>query len=101
MPKYSAQQVYSVLGNHTLTPEQVSAVEGASTQDPTLVIAGAGSGKTELMSVRILYLVANELALPEEILGLTFTKKAASELSARVLKALYRLRESEMWPQNL
>lgn len=101
MSKYSAQQVYSVLGHHTLTPEQVSAVEGASTQDPTLVIAGAGSGKTELMSVRILYLVANELALPEEILGLTFTKKAASELSARVLKALYRLRESEMWPQNL
>lgn len=101
MPKYSAQQVYSVLGDHTLTPEQVRAVEGASTQDPTLVIAGAGSGKTELMSVRILFLVANELALPEEILGLTFTKKAASELSARVLKALYRLRESEMWPTHL
>lgn len=101
MAKYSAQQVYSVLGDHTLTPEQVRAVAGASTQDPTLVIAGAGSGKTELMSVRILYLVANQLALPEEILGLTFTKKAASELSARVLKALYRLRESDMWPQDL
>lgn len=101
MPKYSAQQVYSILGDYTLTPEQVKAVEGASTQDPTLVIAGAGSGKTELMSVRILYLVANEFALPDEILGLTFTKKAASELSARVLKALYRLRESAMWPQNL
>ncbi len=101
MAKFSAQQVYSVLGPHTLTSEQVAAVESASLIEPTLVIAGAGSGKTELMSVRILYLVANEFAKPEEILGLTFTKKAASELSARVLKALYLLRESEMWPQDL
>lgn len=101
MPKFSAQDVYSILGPYTLTPEQVAAVESASLTEPTLVIAGAGSGKTELMSVRILYLVANEFARPDEILGLTFTKKAASELSARVLKALYLLRESEMWPQSL
>jgi DNA helicase-2/ATP-dependent DNA helicase PcrA len=101
VPKFSAQDVYSILGPHTLTPEQVAAVESASITEPTLVIAGAGSGKTELMSVRILYLVANEFAKPQEILGLTFTKKAASELSARVLKALYLLRESEMWPKSL
>lgn len=101
MAKYSAQDVYSLLGPHTLTAEQVAAVESASLSEPTLVIAGAGSGKTELMSVRILYLVANEFAKPEEILGLTFTKKAASELSARVLKALYLLRESAMWPETL
>lgn len=101
MAKFSAQQVYSLIGPYTLTPEQVAAVESASLTDPTLVIAGAGSGKTELMSVRILYLVANEYARPDEILGLTFTKKAASELSARVLKALYLLRESQMWPSSL
>ncbi len=101
MAKYSAQDVYSILGPYTLTPEQVAAVESASLSEPTLVIAGAGSGKTELMSVRILYLVANEFAKPDEILGLTFTKKAASELSARVLKALYLLRESKMWPESL
>ncbi len=101
MPRFSAQDVYSILGPHTLTPEQVAAVESASLTEPTLVIAGAGSGKTELMSVRILYLVANEFAKPDEILGLTFTKKAASELSARVLKALYLLRESPMWPKSL
>ncbi|NBU23774.1 MAG: ATP-dependent helicase, partial [Actinobacteria bacterium] len=101
MAKFSAQDVYSLLGPHRLTDEQVAAVEGASVDAPTLVIAGAGSGKTELMSVRILYLVANQLAKPQEILGLTFTKKAASELSARVLKALYLLRESPMWPRDL
>ena len=76
-------------------------VEEAAIDAPTLVIAGAGSGKTELMTVRVLYLIANSLAIPAEILGLTFTRKAASELSARVNQALYKLRESEMWPASL
>lgn len=101
MAKFSAQQVYSVISPHTLTPEQSAAVEGASLTDPTLVIAGAGSGKTELMTVRILYLVANEFATPNQILGLTFTKKAASELSARVLRSLYLMRETPFWPKSL
>lgn len=101
MPKFSAQQVYSVISPYTLTPEQSAAVEGASLTDPTLVIAGAGSGKTELMTVRILYLVANEFATPNQILGLTFTKKAASELSARVLRSLYLMRETSLWPEGL
>jgi DNA helicase-2/ATP-dependent DNA helicase PcrA len=101
MAKFSAQQVYSIISKHQLTPEQLLAVEGASIQTPTLVIAGAGSGKTELMTVRIMYLVANGLATPEQILGLTFTKKAASELSARVLRSLYLMRETELWPKDL
>lgn len=101
MPRVSAAQVYSVLSSHTLTEEQALAIEGSSVSNPTLVIAGAGSGKTELMTVRILYLVANGLAQPAEILGLTFTRKAASELSARVNQALFRLRESEFWPRSL
>ena len=101
MVKYSADQVYKLLSPHSLTEEQRAVVEGASIDSPTLVIAGAGSGKTELMTVRVLYLIANSLAQPGEILGLTFTRKAASELSARVNQALYKLRESEMWPANL
>ena len=101
MTRFSAQQVYSVISKHQLTHEQLAAVEGASVTSPTLVIAGAGSGKTELMTVRIMYLVANGFALPEQILGLTFTKKAASELSARVLRSLYLMRETELWPQGL
>ncbi len=101
MAKYSADQVYQLLSPHSLTAEQRAVVEGAAIDSPTLVIAGAGSGKTELMTVRVLYLIANSLAQPGEILGLTFTRKAASELSARVNSALYKLRESEMWPADL
>lgn len=101
MAKYSADQVYKLLSPHSLTLEQRSVIEGAALDSPTLVIAGAGSGKTELMTVRVLYLIANSFAEPGEILGLTFTRKAASELSARVNQALYKLRESEMWPANL
>lgn len=101
MTRVSAQQVYSIISKHLLTPEQLLAVEGASITSPTLVIAGAGSGKTELMTVRILYLVANGFATPEQILGLTFTKKAASELSGRVLRSLYLMRETEFWPKDL
>ena len=101
MAKYSSDQVYKLLSPHSLTQEQKAVIEGASNTSPTLVIAGAGSGKTELMTVRVLYLIANSLALPSEILGLTFTRKAASELSARVNQALYKLRESDMWPAEL
>lgn len=101
MIKFSADQVYQLLSPHSLTEEQRAVVEGAAIDAPSLVIAGAGSGKTELMTVRVLYLIANSLALPSEILGLTFTRKAASELSARVNQALYKLRESQMWPSDL
>ena len=59
---------------------------------PMLVNAGAGSGKTETMTQRILWLVINHVAKPEEILGLTFTRKAAGELSARIRKRFHQLR---------
>ena len=59
--------------------------------EPAVVIAGAGSGKTETMSNRVLYLVANGLATPDQILGLTFTRKAAGELSVRIRKRLRQL----------
>ena len=101
MTKYSAQQVFSVVSKNQLTAEQAAAISDASIDGPSLVIAGAGSGKTELMSVRTLYLVANALAKPSEILGLTFTRKAASELSNRVNAGLVELRESAFWPSGL
>ena len=99
--RFSANQVYQVMKSHKLTPEQEAAVQDASVNSPTLVVAGAGSGKTELMAVRVLWLVANGFARPEQILGLTFTRKAASELGKRVYESLLKLRDSEMWPQDL
>ncbi|HEY9566104.1 MAG TPA: DEAD/DEAH box helicase, partial [Nocardioides sp.] len=55
---------------------------------PAVVIAGAGSGKTALMAARVVYLVANEIVAPHEVLGLTFTTKAASELGTRIRESL-------------
>ena len=56
--------------------------------EPAVVIAGAGSGKTETMAARVVYLVANQIARPDQILGLTFTRKAAGELNTRIRKRL-------------
>lgn len=101
--KYSANHVSKAMGaEYDLTEEQVAAVENASVTEPALVVAGAGSGKTELMSVRVPWLVANGYALPQEILGLTFTRKAAAELSKRVFESLVKLRDrTELWPKDL
>jgi len=55
---------------------------------PSLVIAGAGSGKTTLMAARVVYLVVTGQVRPEEVLGLTFTTKAAAELRTRIRAAL-------------
>ena len=86
--------------NMRLTEEQQLAVE-AKTDSAVMVIAGAGSGKTELMAIRVLWLVANGYARPEEILGLTFTRKAASELSRRIINGLSDLNRTEFWPESL
>ncbi|WP_298520673.1 ATP-dependent DNA helicase [uncultured Nocardioides sp.] len=56
--------------------------------EPMVVIAGAGSGKTTLMAARVVYLVLTGQVRPEEVLGLTFTTKAASELRGRIRDAL-------------
>lgn len=55
---------------------------------PAVVIAGAGSGKTTLMAARVVYLVLTGQVRPDQVLGLTFTTKAASELRVRIRKAL-------------
>ncbi|MFY9304359.1 MAG: ATP-dependent DNA helicase [Rhodoluna sp.] len=99
--KYSASEIFKVIKDFELAPEKIHAIENAPLDSPSLVVAGAGSGKTELLAVRVLWLVANGFARPEQILGLTFTKKAATELSKRIFEALIRLRESSYWPEDL
>ena len=79
------------------SPEQARVVE-APADRPLVVVAGAGSGKTETMAARVAWLVANRVVAPEEILGLTFTRKAASELNERIrlrLGALARHGQTE------
>ncbi len=56
--------------------------------EPGVIIAGAGSGKTTVMAARVVWLVGTGAVRPEEVLGLTFTRKAAAELSTRVRAAL-------------
>lgn len=55
---------------------------------PAVVVAGAGSGKTTLMAARVVYLVLTGAVRPDQVLGLTFTTKAASELRGRIRQAL-------------
>ena len=74
------------------TPEQVRMIEADPA--PTLVIAGAGSGKTATMVDRVIWLVDNGFVRPEEVLGVTFTRKAATELRSRMRAGLNTLRRS-------
>ena len=62
------------------------------------MVAGAGSGKTETMAARVVWLVANQLTTPDQVLGLTFTRKAAGELAERVRRRLRRLAAKGLVP---
>ncbi|MEV0587351.1 ATP-dependent DNA helicase [Nonomuraea sp. NPDC050310] len=74
------------------TPEQAKVIDAPL--EPMVVMAGAGSGKSETMAGRVVWLVANGLVRPERVLGLTFTRKAAAELAHRVRERLNGLAEA-------
>ncbi|MDL5350614.1 ATP-dependent DNA helicase [Microbacterium sp. zg-YB36] len=89
----SAHAIAAALGQFPPTAEQAAVIE--SPLQPGLVVAGAGSGKTETMAGRVVWLVANGLVRRDQVLGLTFTRKAAGELAERIHKRLQRLAEFE------
>ena len=98
MPKNSAHHFSPDALAHALgkpfppTPEQAAVIDGP--MGPKLVVAGAGAGKTETMASRVVSLVANGLVRPEQVLGLTFTRKAAQQLEQRIRRQLLTLRSS-------
>nr|MDT0664153.1 UvrD-helicase domain-containing protein [Micromonospora sp. DSM 115978] len=78
------------------TDEQLAAA--AAPTEPAVIVAGAGSGKTSVMAARVVWLVATGAVAPDRVLGLTFTSKAAAELSARIGSALGRVRQAGALP---
>src|SRR5260370_2272716 len=89
---YTPGQLARLLRLPEPTQEQ-AAVIGAPL-GPLAVIAGAGSGKSETMAARLVWLVANGKVRPDRVLGLTFTRKAAAALADRVRSRLDRPRRA-------
>ncbi|ROV66883.1 ATP-dependent helicase, partial [Streptomyces globisporus] len=79
------EQLKELLGI-PFTPEQTACI--VAPPAPQVIVAGAGSGKTTVMAARVVWLVGTGQVAPEQVLGLTFTNKAAGELAERVRKAL-------------
>ena len=86
----SPAELATLLGLARPTDEQATVIE--SGLQPSAVIAGAGSGKTETMAARVVWLVANRQVAPDQVLGLTFTRKAAAELGHRIRRRLAQWR---------
>lgn len=94
--RYSPGEIAEALGLFAPTSEQAAVI--AAPPGPLVVIAGAGAGKTETMASRVVWLVANGFATPSQVLGLTFTRKAAGQLLRRVRTRLARLAGSGLLP---
>jgi len=92
----SALDIAAALGMFAPTAEQQAVIEAPLS--PTLVVAGAGSGKTETMANRVLWLLANAHARPDQILGLTFTRKAEGELAERINGRIRQLSDAGLMP---
>jgi DNA helicase II / ATP-dependent DNA helicase PcrA len=90
--RYSPVQLARLLRLPEPTPEQAAVI--AAPLGPLAVVAGAGSGKSETMAARLVWLVANGMVRPDRVLGLTFTRKAAAEFADRVRSRLERLRRA-------
>lgn len=88
--RIGADEIARRLGLHEPTPEQRAVIE-ADPRRQSIVVAGAGSGKTETMANRVVWLLANGLVDVPEVLGLTFTRKAAGELAERVRERVAQL----------
>lgn len=94
--RYSPAELSTALGLFPPTEEQAAVI--AAPPGPVVVIAGAGAGKTETMAARVVWLVANGYATPSQVLGLTFTRKAAGQLLRRVRTRLARLAGAGLAP---
>ncbi len=90
--RYEPGHLARLLGLPEPTAEQAEVI--CAPLEPLAVIAGAGSGKSETMAARLVWLVANGMVRPERVLGLTFTRKAAAELGQRVRARLAGLRQA-------
>ena len=89
-------QLFTALGEKHMPTDQQEKVITAPLK-PTLVVAGAGSGKTATMSARVTYLVASGQVDPSQVLGLTFTRKATHELRERIENRLGQLYHYPGW----
>ena len=91
VPGFGVAELRDLLGT-PFSDEQVAAI--TAPLSPYVVVAGAGSGKTTVMTARVVWLVATGQVRPDEVLGLTFTTKAAGELATRVRAAMRELADA-------
>ena len=80
---------------NSLNSEQKKAV--LDTEGPNLIVAGAGSGKTRVLTTKLAYIISEKRAWPNQILCVTFTNKAAKEMQNRVLEFLRGEKSAVPW----